>query len=50
MALVGEGVAAGVLEHMKVGLELDADAVGGALDDPSEAGRWEWGAALADED
>jgi hypothetical protein len=48
--LVGEGVAAGVPQHVRVGLELKAGASGRSLDHPGEAGRGERRAALADED
>src|SRR5580700_11556516 len=47
---VGEGVAAGVAEHVRVGLQVEARAGGGALDHPGESGRGERGSPLADED
>jgi hypothetical protein len=43
------GVAAGVTQHMRVDLELEAGA-GGALDHPGKARGRERGAALTDED
>jgi hypothetical protein len=45
--LVGEGVAAGVPQHVGMGLELQAGTDRGALDHASEAGRGEGRAALA---
>jgi hypothetical protein len=36
--LIGKGVAAGVPQHVRVRLELQAGADGGALDHPGEAG------------
>jgi hypothetical protein len=48
--LVGERVAAGVAQHVRVGLELQASGRRGALDHPGEAGRGERRSALADED
>jgi hypothetical protein len=50
VALVGEGVPAGVPQHVRVGLQLQAGAGGGAPDHAGEAGCGERGAALADED
>ena len=50
VALIGEGVAAGVAEHVRMCLELEAGAGGGALDHPGKAGGRERGSALADED
>jgi hypothetical protein len=47
VALVGEGVTAGVAQHVRVRFELKA---GAALDHLGEAGRGERGAAVADED
>src|SRR5580700_4261582 len=47
---VGEGVAAGVAEHMRMRLQLKASAGGGSLDHPGKAGRGERGSPLADED
>jgi hypothetical protein len=38
-SLVGERAAAGVAEHVQVGLELQAGACGRAVDHPGEAGR-----------
>jgi len=43
VALIGEGVAAGVAEHVRMCLELEAGAGGGALDHPGKAGGREWG-------
>ena len=48
--LVGEGVAAGVAQHVGVRLQLQAPAGCGALDHPGEAGSGEGRPALADED
>jgi hypothetical protein len=39
VALVGEGVAAGVPQHVRVGLEFKTGAIRGALDHAGEAGR-----------
>ena len=50
VALVGEGAAAGVAQHVGVGFQLQTSAGGGALDHPGEAGRGERRSALADED
>jgi hypothetical protein len=47
VALVGQGIAAGVAEHVRMCLELEAGAGGGALDHPGKAGGRESGAALA---
>ena len=43
VALVGKGVAAGVAQHVRMGLEIEAGAGGGALDHPGEASRGERG-------
>src|SRR5271154_2120973 len=50
VALVGKGVAAGVAEHVRMGLEIEAGAGCGALDHPGKAGRRERGSPLGDED
>ena len=50
VALVGEGVAAGVAEHVRVRLQLEAGDDGSTLDHPGKAGRGERGSPLADED
>jgi hypothetical protein len=39
--LVGEGIAAGVAQHVWVGFQLQPRASGGALDHTGEAGRHE---------
>src|SRR5271170_5435837 len=49
VALVGKGVAAGVAQHVRMRLEIEAGAGGGALDHPGEAGGRERGSPLADE-
>jgi hypothetical protein len=48
--LVGESVSAGVAQHMRVRLELQAGGSGGALNHAGKAGRRERGSPLADED
>jgi hypothetical protein len=50
VALVGQGVAAGVTKHVGMRLELQARTGGGTLDHPGKAGGRERGTALADED
>jgi hypothetical protein len=50
VAFVGQRVAAGVAQHVRVGLQLQPGGLRGALDHAGEAGRGEWRAALADED
>jgi hypothetical protein len=50
VALVGKRVAAGVAQHVRMGLELQAGTIRGALDHASEACRGERRAALAQED
>src|ERR1700722_10108430 len=47
---VGEGVPAGVAQHVWVRLDLQAGGGRGPFDQPGEAGRGEGRAALADED
>jgi hypothetical protein len=49
VALVGEGVAVGVTEHVRVRLKLQAGTSGRLLDHPGEAGRGERRSPLADE-
>jgi hypothetical protein len=50
VAPIGEGVAAGVAQHVRVRFELKASAGRGPLDHAGEAGRGEWRPAFADED
>jgi hypothetical protein len=50
VTLVGKGIATGVAEHVRVGLERKTSGLGGPFNHPSEAGRCERGASLADED
>jgi hypothetical protein len=47
--LVGEGVPAGMAEHARVGLQVEAGTGGSTLDQPGEARRDERGSPLADE-
>jgi hypothetical protein len=49
VTLVGEGIAAGVAEHVRVSLERKTSGLGGPFNHPGEAGRRERGASLADE-
>jgi DNA invertase Pin-like site-specific DNA recombinase len=49
VALVGEGVTAGMPQHVGMGLELQVGAGRCTLDHSGEPGRGERGAALADE-
>jgi hypothetical protein len=48
--LVGKSVAAGVAQHVRVGLQLQAGTGGSPLDHSGEAGRGERRPAVADED
>jgi hypothetical protein len=48
--LVGEGVPAGMAEHGRMRLQVEAGTGGGTLDQPGEAPRDERGSPLADED
>jgi hypothetical protein len=50
VTLVGQRVAAGVAQHMGMGLEIEACAGGGTLDHPGKASCRERGAPLADEE
>jgi hypothetical protein len=50
VALVGKGVAAGVAEHVRVCLQVEAGSGSRPLDHPGKAGRRERGSPLADED
>jgi hypothetical protein len=50
VALVGQGEAAGVPEHVRMRLEFEFGGMTGALDHAGETGRGERGAALASED
>ena len=45
VAPVGERIAAGVAQHVRMDLEFEARAGGGPLDHPGKAGSREWGAA-----
>jgi hypothetical protein len=48
--VTGERIAAGMAQHVRMGLELKAGPGGGTLDHPGKAGGGEWASALADED
>src|SRR3979490_1307327 len=50
VALVGECVAAGMAQHVRMRLQFEARGQGGPLDHPGKAGGRERGAPLADED
>jgi hypothetical protein len=50
VALVGEGVAAGVAEHVRVCLEVEAGGAGCPFNHPGKAGGRERGCPLADKD
>jgi hypothetical protein len=50
VALVGQRVAAGVAQHVGMGLDLKLGASRRALDHPGKAGRGERRSAFADED
>ena len=50
VTLVGERAAAGVPEHVRMGLQFEASADRGRLDHPGKARGREWPGALTDED
>jgi len=50
MALVGQSIAAGVPEHVRMGLERELGGNAGALDHAGKAGGAEWRAPLRRED
>jgi hypothetical protein len=50
VALVFEGITAGMRSILRMGLQFEASGIGGALYHAGEAGRREWRPALADED
>ena len=50
VSLVGESVATGVAEHVRVRLEVEARGARCPFNHPGKAGRGERGSPLADED